>query len=190
MTSGCSAGRARRSGPTRTPPGPGGVEAGCTWFGAAGEPYAVIPAATYDHCLVPRFDLESGAPLGEVAIRAAPAGIEPVHHPGGWVGLSEGEGQDAARAWWVRSAASPAGPSRIEVRDAGWDHWVLSDVDHSGGIIITTPHGDRLKRHGLSDAEWARLELLLPVHPWQGHRWKDRRLVIDGIFFRTQNGCP
>lgn len=27
------------------------------------------------------------------------------------------------------------------MRDAGWDHWVLSDVDHSGGVIIATPHG-------------------------------------------------
>jgi transposase len=49
---------------------------------------------------------------------------------------------------------------------------------------------DRLKRHDLDDAEWARLELLLPRHPRQGHRWNDHRLVIDGIFFRTRAGCP
>ena len=49
---------------------------------------------------------------------------------------------------------------------------------------------DRLKRHDLSDAEWARLEPLLPAHPRQGHRWNDHRLVIDGIFFRTRVGCP
>ena len=49
---------------------------------------------------------------------------------------------------------------------------------------------DRLKRHDLSDAEWARLEPLLPGHPRQGHRWNDHRLVIDGIFFRTRTGCP
>jgi hypothetical protein len=118
----------------------GNFGAGCTWFGAAGEPYAVVPAASYDHCLVIRFDLESGAPLAEVAIEAAPAGISPVHQADGWVGLSEGEGQDAARAWWVRSATSP-GPSRIEVLDAGWDDWVLSDAYSSwGAVIITTPH--------------------------------------------------
>ena len=50
--------------------------------------------------------------------------------------------------------------------------------------------GDRLKRHDLTDAEWARLEPLLPAHPRQGHRWNDHRLVIDGIFFRTRTGCP
>lgn len=116
----------------------GNFESGCTWFDAAGEPYAVIPAASCGHCLVIRFDLESGAPLAEVAIEAAPAGIRPVHHLDGWVGLSEGEGQGAAHGWWVRSATSPGGPARIEVRDAGWDDWVLSDVDHS--VIITTPH--------------------------------------------------
>jgi transposase len=49
---------------------------------------------------------------------------------------------------------------------------------------------DRLKRHDLTDAEWARLESLLPVHPRQGHRWNDHRLVMDGIFFRTRVGCP
>ena len=49
---------------------------------------------------------------------------------------------------------------------------------------------DRLKRHDLSDAEWARLEPLLPRHPRQGHRWNDHRLVIDGIFFRSRTGCP
>ena len=142
----------------------GAFEAGCTWFDAAGEPYAVIPAASYDHCLVIRFGLESGAPLAEAAISAAPAVIEPVHHPDGWVGLSEGEGQDAARAWWVRSATSPGGPPRIEVRDAGWDHWVLSDVDHSGGVIITTPHRGR----PLVVRSFPRLEVLLSVDPPSG----------------------
>jgi transposase len=48
----------------------------------------------------------------------------------------------------------------------------------------------RLRRHDLSGAEWARLEPLLPVHPRQGHRWNDHRLVIDGIFFGTRTGWP
>ena len=39
---------------------------------------------------------------------------------------------------------------------------------------------DRLKRHDLTDDEWARLEPLLPGHPRQGHRWHDHRLVING----------
>ena len=49
---------------------------------------------------------------------------------------------------------------------------------------------DRLKRHALTDEEWARLEPLLPAHPRQGHRWADHRLVIDGVFHRTRAGCP
>ncbi|MGH3217110.1 MAG: transposase [Streptosporangiaceae bacterium] len=48
---------------------------------------------------------------------------------------------------------------------------------------------DRLRRHDLTDEEWARLEPLLPSHPRQGHRWNDHRLVIDGVFFRTRAGC-
>jgi transposase len=48
----------------------------------------------------------------------------------------------------------------------------------------------RLRRHDLSDAEWARLQPLLPRHPRQGHRGNDHRLVINGIFFRTRTGRP
>jgi transposase len=35
---------------------------------------------------------------------------------------------------------------------------------------------DRLRRHDLTGAEWARLEPLLPRNPRQGHRWNDHRL--------------
>ena len=48
----------------------------------------------------------------------------------------------------------------------------------------------RLNRHDLSDAEWARLEPLLPAHPRQGHRWNDHRVVINGVFHRVRAGCP
>jgi transposase len=47
---------------------------------------------------------------------------------------------------------------------------------------------DRLRRHALSDAEWAQLEPLLPRHPRQGHRWNDHRLVIDGVLHRVRAG--
>src|SRR5260370_37372432 len=40
---------------------------------------------------------------------------------------------------------------------------------------------DRLKRHDLTDTEWARLVPLLPPHPRQGHRWNDHRTVINGV---------
>jgi transposase len=49
---------------------------------------------------------------------------------------------------------------------------------------------DRLKRHDLTDAEWARLEPLMPAHPRQGHRWNDHRILINGIFYRVRTGCP
>ena len=45
---------------------------------------------------------------------------------------------------------------------------------------------DRLNRHGLTDAEWALLEPLLPRHPRQGRRWNDHRVVIDGVFHRVR----
>ena len=41
-----------------------------------------------------------------------------------------------------------------------------------------------------TDQERARLEPLLPRNPRQGRRWRDRRLVISGIFFRNRAGCP
>jgi transposase len=47
---------------------------------------------------------------------------------------------------------------------------------------------ERLKRHDLTDAEWDRLAPLLPEHPRQGGRWRDHRMVINGVFFRTRAG--
>lgn len=42
----------------------------------------------------------------------------------------------------------------------------------------------------LTDAEWARLEPLLPSRvPKRGGRWRDHRQVIDGILWRTRNGA-
>jgi transposase len=49
---------------------------------------------------------------------------------------------------------------------------------------------ERLKRHALTDDEWAVLEPLLPAHPRQGHRWADHRLIMDGVFHRSRTGCP
>src|SRR4051812_30042407 len=49
---------------------------------------------------------------------------------------------------------------------------------------------ERLKRHALTDDEWAVLEPLLSAHPRQGHRWADHRLVMDGVFHRSRTGCP
>jgi hypothetical protein len=141
-------------------------ESGCAWFDEAGQPYAVVPAASYDHCRVLRLELDSGQLLAEARIEARPAGIVPVHHPDGWIGLSEGEGQDAARAWWVRSARQPCGQVRLEVLDGGWDDWILADVDPAGTEVITTPH------MGLSSALVVRsfpgLEIVRSVDPPPG----------------------
>jgi transposase len=47
---------------------------------------------------------------------------------------------------------------------------------------------ERLRRHDLTDAEWASLEPLMPAHPRQGHRWTDHRLIMDGVLHRTRAG--
>jgi transposase len=49
---------------------------------------------------------------------------------------------------------------------------------------------DRLRRHDLTEAQWALLEPLMPAHPRQGHRWHDHRLIIDGVFHRVRTGTP
>jgi transposase len=50
---------------------------------------------------------------------------------------------------------------------------------------------ESLKRHDLTDAEWSRLDPLLPsTKPRRGGRWADHRTVINGIFFRTRTGTP
>jgi transposase len=47
---------------------------------------------------------------------------------------------------------------------------------------------ERLRRHDLTDAQWAVLESLMPAQPRQGHRWHDHRMIIDGVFHRTRTG--
>jgi len=44
--------------------------------------------------------------------------------------------------------------------------------------------------HDLTDAEWARLEPLLPDRSLcRGGRWADRRMVINGVMWRTRSGA-
>ncbi|WJV47104.1 IS5 family transposase [Streptomyces flavofungini] len=45
-------------------------------------------------------------------------------------------------------------------------------------------------RGDLTDSEWARLEPHLPRNVGRGGRWKDHRLVINGILFRQRTGTP
>ncbi len=162
-------------------------ESGCAWFDAAGQPYAVVPAASYDHCLVLRLDLGSGRPLAQARIEARPAGIVPVYHPDGWVGLSEGEGQDAARAWWVRSATQPGGQAGIEVLDAGWPDWILSDVDPAGARVTTTPHGCFLST-ALAVRSFPGLEIVQSVEPPPGEHWDCTALFAGDMIVSALSG--
>ena len=46
-------------------------------------------------------------------------------------------------------------------------------------------------RHDVTDAEWARLEPLLPDRtPRRGGRWCDHRQMINGVLWRTRTGAP
>jgi transposase len=47
------------------------------------------------------------------------------------------------------------------------------------------------KRHELSDRQWAQLSDFFPPRPRQrGGRWKDDRLMLNGIFWRLNTGAP
>jgi len=124
----------------RHPPWDGDFESGCTWFDDAGRPFAVIPTADYDGCLIVALSRARGRVVADAAIAIAPGGIQPIHHRDGWVGLSASEGHHGARAWWVR-LADDDGPPRLEVIDGGWDDALLTDVDPSGKLIVTAPLG-------------------------------------------------
>ncbi len=46
-------------------------------------------------------------------------------------------------------------------------------------------------RNVISDAVWVRLEPLLPSRtPQRGGRWKDHRLMLEGIAWRFRTGAP
>ena len=77
-----------------------GVQVWLYMFDEPGQSYAVVPAASYDHCLVVCLDLDSGQPLAAKPIRAEPEGIFPVHHHG-WLG------------WPVRRRRLGAGPGLV-----------------------------------------------------------------------------
>lgn len=123
----------------RHPPWAGDYESGCTWFDAEGRPFAVIPTADYDGCLVVALSRRAGRIVADAAIAVAPGGIQPIHHRDGWVGLSASEGQHGARTWWAR--LSDDVPGTLDVIDAKWDDALLTDVDPSGKLVVTAPLG-------------------------------------------------
>lgn len=119
------------------------IGSGCAWFDQAGEPHAVVLAPDRQGCLVLCLDLDSGRPVAQAPIEAWPyGGINPVHHPNGWVGLSDGEGQNTSCAWWARSQRQPAGQARIQIIAAGWDDEILCDADSYGTMIVTMRYPD------------------------------------------------
>jgi transposase len=48
-----------------------------------------------------------------------------------------------------------------------------------------------MKRHELSDDQWALLsEFFPPRKPKRGGQWKDDRMMLNGIFWRLNTGVP
>src|SRR5947209_4630798 len=55
-------------------------------------------------------------------------------------------------------------------------------LPRSGPMPVTSP------AHRLSDAQWERIEDLLPANGRRGGQWKDHRLMIDGILWALSDG--
>lgn len=47
-----------------------------------------------------------------------------------------------------------------------------------------------MRRHELSDAEWALIEELFPPTGGKGGQWRDHRMVMNGLFWRLRTGAP
>lgn len=47
-----------------------------------------------------------------------------------------------------------------------------------------------MRRHELSDEQWAVIEPLLPTGHGRGGQWKDHRPVFNGMFWRLRTGAP
>src|SRR4051812_49197697 len=57
-------------------------------------------------------------------------------------------------------------------------------------VWVLVMDDEQLRRHDLTDAQWAVVEPLMPAQPRQGHRWSDHRVIVDGVFHRTRTGTP
>lgn|SRR5512135_1918882 len=47
-----------------------------------------------------------------------------------------------------------------------------------------------VRRHELTDAEWKKIESLLPANGRPGGQWADHRRVINGVLYRARTGVP
>lgn len=130
-----------------------GVGSGCAWFDENGRPCAVVAAGEGTACRIVALDPASGVPLAEDRVEPNdPAGMSPLHQREGWVGIAEGEGENAARAWWIRRS-EPG----IELQVAPWDDEHLSDVDQSGRQVVTTAlSGGRIRTRSFPSLEVVR----------------------------------
>jgi hypothetical protein len=142
----------------------GDFASGCAWFDERGTPFAVVPASDYSGCEVVALSARDGLPTARVSISAAPAGIEALHQRAGWTGLSVGEGQDGAYAWWARLRAG-----RLELIEGAWADEVLFDADPAGTRVITTPHANGAEV--IKVRSFPRLEVLREIEPPPGYRW-------------------
>jgi len=115
-----------------------GIGSGCAWFDEAGRPFAVVPVGNGE-CEIVQLDSASGGVVAKNRIRLRdPAGMTPLHQGNGWIGVSESEGENAARAWWVRGNELESLHSRLEVIEADWDSEELTDVGPRGNTVLTT----------------------------------------------------
>ncbi len=100
-----------------------------------GHAFAIIPDDAHESCELIRMSIADGSVTGLHVIDAAPSGIELVPFTDGWLGIGVGEGQDAARSWFLQTDAD-----ELTVREAPWDDRILTDVHPSGRWLLTTPH--------------------------------------------------
>ena len=49
---------------------------------------------------------------------------------------------------------------------------------------------NKLRRHALSDEQWARIEELFPSYNQPGGRFKDHRVMLDGMMWILKTGAP
>lgn len=47
-----------------------------------------------------------------------------------------------------------------------------------------------MSRTDLTEAQWKKLESLLPANPRRGHVYRDHRRVVNGIVWRMKTGAP
>ncbi len=47
-----------------------------------------------------------------------------------------------------------------------------------------------VRRHELTDAQWKKIESLLPVNGEPDGQWADHRTVVNGVLFRARTGVP